>query len=172
MLRYTLACDQGHEFEGWFSGSAGFDDQARRGLLSCPICGSGHVAKAIMAPSVARRDRLAAQPQGLENSAPTVGGTQPGDTPAMAGAPAIPAPVALISEEEKGLRAAFKALRTHVETHAENVGTDFAATARQIHEGEIEPKSIYGVATPDEVSALHEDGIEAHPLPILPEERN
>ena len=172
MLRYALVCDQGHEFEGWFRDSAGFDDQAMRSLLSCPICGSGHVAKAIMAPSVARRDREAAQPQAHDTYAATLSGTPPGNAPAMAAGPANPAPVALISEEEKGLRAAFKALRAHVETHAENVGTDFAATARQIHEGEIEPKSIYGVATPDEVSALLEDGIEAHPLPILPEDRN
>lgn len=53
MIRYALACEHGHDFEGWFSASRDFDDQARRGLLSCPVCASQAVSKQIMAPSVA-----------------------------------------------------------------------------------------------------------------------
>jgi hypothetical protein len=58
MIRYALACAAGHEFEGWFGASADFDDQATRGLLSCPLCASPEVRKQIMAPAVAgARDR-------------------------------------------------------------------------------------------------------------------
>lgn len=53
MIRYALACAAGHEFEGWFGSSSDYDDQSARGLLSCPACGSGEVAKQIMAPAVA-----------------------------------------------------------------------------------------------------------------------
>jgi len=53
VIKYALACDAGHEFEGWFGASADFDDQAARGLLECPACGSGNVRKQIMAPAVA-----------------------------------------------------------------------------------------------------------------------
>jgi hypothetical protein len=53
MIRYALACEAGHEFEGWFSASGDFDDQAERGLLSCPMCNSHEVRKQIMAPAVA-----------------------------------------------------------------------------------------------------------------------
>jgi hypothetical protein len=53
MIRYALACDQDHEFEGWFTASADFDDQAERGLIECPVCASRLVRKQIMAPSVA-----------------------------------------------------------------------------------------------------------------------
>lgn len=53
MIRYALACDAGHAFEGWFGASADYDDQATRGLLSCPICDSATVRKQIMAPAVA-----------------------------------------------------------------------------------------------------------------------
>ncbi len=53
MIRYALACGAGHEFEGWFGSSGDYDDQSARGLLSCPVCGSGEVAKQIMAPAVA-----------------------------------------------------------------------------------------------------------------------
>jgi hypothetical protein len=59
MIRYALACDQGHDFEAWFSASADFDDQSRRGLLACPICGSAGVGKQIMAPAVASRGSTA-----------------------------------------------------------------------------------------------------------------
>jgi hypothetical protein len=53
MIKYALACEHGHEFEGWFGASADFDDQAERGLLDCPVCASKAVRKQIMAPAVA-----------------------------------------------------------------------------------------------------------------------
>ncbi|MFZ5671054.1 MAG: DUF1178 family protein [Pseudomonadota bacterium] len=53
MIRYALACEHGHDFEGWFGSSADYDDQAARGLLACPVCASKAVRKQIMAPAVA-----------------------------------------------------------------------------------------------------------------------
>ena len=52
MIRYALACENGHSFEGWFGASDAFDDQAARGLLACPFCASDQVKKQIMAPAV------------------------------------------------------------------------------------------------------------------------
>ncbi len=52
MIRYALVCEYDHEFEGWFGASVDFDDQAQRGLIACPSCGSHQVRKAIMAPAV------------------------------------------------------------------------------------------------------------------------
>jgi hypothetical protein len=52
MIRYALACDQDHAFEGWFGSSGDYDDQAARGLVQCPVCGSYDVRKQIMAPAV------------------------------------------------------------------------------------------------------------------------
>ena len=57
MIRYSLICDRGHEFEGWFGGAEAYDVQARRGQVICPECGSSKVSKAPMAPNLApRRD--------------------------------------------------------------------------------------------------------------------
>ena len=53
MIRYTLTCDQGHQFESWFQSSSAFDSLAAAGHLSCAICGSTKVERALMAPSVA-----------------------------------------------------------------------------------------------------------------------
>ena len=52
MIRYALACDHEHRFEGWFGSSADYDDQSARGLVECPVCGSAGVRKQIMAPAV------------------------------------------------------------------------------------------------------------------------
>jgi hypothetical protein len=52
------------------------------------------------------------------------------------------------------------------------VGQKFPEEARKMHYGEIDHRSIYGEASPDEAQKLHEEGIEFHPLPVLPDERN
>lgn len=58
MIRYTLRCDKTHEFECWFRDSAAYDQQQKAGEVSCPLCGSRKVEKAIMAPNVASRKGL------------------------------------------------------------------------------------------------------------------
>ena len=160
MIRYTLVCDRRHEFESWFQDSAAYDKQAKRGLVSCPQCGSAKVEKAIMAPRLARKDKSTPIVAPVEQAAPA---------PAAA---ATPAPVAMISPQEKEFRAKLKELRDHLTANADNVGKKFPEEARKMHYGEIEHRSIYGEATPQDAKELHEEGIEFHPLPVLPEERN
>jgi len=60
MIRYALACEHAHQFEGWFGSSADYDDQSERGLIACPVCDSRVVAKQIMAPSVSGTKKSAA----------------------------------------------------------------------------------------------------------------
>lgn len=59
MIRYQLTCKKNHEFEGWFRDSASYDEQAKKGLLSCPTCNSKKIAKAPMAPNVSKKAELA-----------------------------------------------------------------------------------------------------------------
>ena len=152
MIKYALACEQRHEFESWFPSGDAYDAQAKRGFVSCPICNSTKVEKAVMAPRVARA--AAAQPQ-----------------PAPAPAP-DPQPVAMLSEKEREIRALLRAVREHVVQNAENVGKGFAEEARKMHYGEIDHRSIYGEATPVEARELLEEGIEVHPMPVGPDDRN
>ena len=158
MIRYTLSCERGHEFESWFANSAAYDKQARRGLVACPVCGSTKVEKAIMAPRLARTDQPIDVPEAPVAPAPAA--SEPS------------APVAMISPQERELRSKLKELRDHLTKNAENVGRSFPETARKMHYGEIEHRSIYGEASPQEAKELHEEGVEFHPLPVLPEERN
>jgi hypothetical protein len=59
MIKYALACEHGHLFEGWFASSDDYDDQSARSLVDCPVCGSKSVKKQIMAPAVAGTKRRA-----------------------------------------------------------------------------------------------------------------
>ncbi|MCO5162275.1 MAG: DUF1178 family protein [Mesorhizobium sp.] len=52
MIRFSLHCDQAHEFEGWFRDNDDFDTQSKRGFVECPACGSHKVSKSLMAPAV------------------------------------------------------------------------------------------------------------------------
>jgi hypothetical protein len=164
MIRYSLACERGHEFESWFANSAAYDKQAKRGLVACPMCGSTKVEKAIMAPRLARSDKA------IEVPAPAPAPAAPPAGPAPA--PQAAEPVAMISPQERELRTKLKELRDHLVKNAENVGRTFPEQARKMHYGEIEHRSIYGEASPQEAKDLHEEGIEVHPLPVLPDERN
>ncbi len=169
MIRYTLNCEDGHAFESWFQNSAAYDKQAKRALVTCPVCGSAKVEKAIMAPRLARAE--AAEPPEARPMAPP---SMPPSLPAPALPPSASnkTPVAIMSPQERELRNKLKELRDHVTKNADYVGPRFPEQARKIHYGEIEHRSIYGEASPDEAKALHEEGIEFHPLPILPDEFN
>jgi len=161
MIRYALVCERGHDFESWFQDSAAYDKQAKRELVTCPQCGSAKVEKAIMAPRLSAASKKQHRP--TEAPAPTA------DAPAALPAPT---PVAMISPQEQEFRAKLKELRDHLTKNADNVGAKFPEEARKMHYGEIEHRSIYGVASPDEAKDLSEEGIEFHPLPLLPDERN
>ena len=161
MIRYALNCEHGHAFESWFQNSAAYDKQAKRSLVACPICGSAKVEKAIMAPRRARAE--AAEPAPLPVPMPM---------PPMPPAAPAKAPLATMSPQEGEVRKKLKELRDHITKNADYVGPRFPEQARRIHYGEIEHRSIYGEASPDEARELHEEGIEFHPLPILPDEFN
>jgi hypothetical protein len=162
VIRYSLVCERRHAFESWFASSAAYDKQVARGLVTCPACGSPKVEKAIMAPALGR----GAKKKGTA--------AQAAEAPAEAASTdaAPPAPVAMISEHERELRTKLKELRDHLVKNADNVGRKFPEEARRMHYGEIDHRSIYGEASPEDAKALHEEGIEFHPLPTLPDERN
>jgi len=54
VIHYSLVCDKSHKFDGWFASAAAYDGQKLRGLVTCPICLTTTVDKAMMAPSVSR----------------------------------------------------------------------------------------------------------------------
>jgi hypothetical protein len=162
MIRYSLVCERRHEFDIWFKDSADYDKQRKRGFVTCPACGADKVEKAIMAPSLGRSsNKKGANAAALEPAPPE-----------PSASPENKAPVAMISPQERELRTKLKELRDHLIKNAENVGGKFPEEARKMHYGEVEHRSIYGEASPQEAKEMHDEGIEFHPLPMLPDERN
>jgi hypothetical protein len=158
MIHYQLCCDADHEFDGWFKDSDNFDRQAKRKLVSCPVCASTEVRRALMAPGIRKK--------GLP-SAPTIDA----DTALPVGAP--PRPQVPVNQKAGGVmpdqvRAALLKLRAEVEKNCDYVGPNFATEARKIHNGEAQPRGIYGESTEAEAEALADDGIGVAQIPWLP----
>ena len=158
MIRYTLRCERDHGFESWFQSSSAYDSQVRRKLVTCPVCNSTKVEKAIMAPQIVSK-------KGREAPAPAPAAAAPAETTANESTP-------LLMAQERELRAKLKELRDHIVKNADNVGERFPNEARKMHYGDIEHRPIYGEASPDEARALIEEGVEVAPLPVLPDDRN
>ena len=142
MIRYALRCGGDHEFEAWFGSSGDYDRAEKVGANTCPVCGSIDVAKAIMAPAL--------------------GGVRHEEKVSLA----APDP------RSQAMREALKEFRKKITENTDYVGDHFAEEARKIHFNEVEPRGIYGEATPEEAQALAEEGISFQPLPSLPEDRN
>ncbi|WIY25895.1 DUF1178 family protein [Parasedimentitalea psychrophila] len=170
MIQYSLKCEAGHTFDSWFQSAAGFDKLAANGLISCAVCGSGSVEKAIMAPRV-RPGRNAVSGRGEpdvvaadrsdRDQSPQAGESAQGSALAVPTAGALSKPA---NEAEQ----AIAELRRKVEDNSDYVGKDFVTQARAMHEGDAPGRAIYGEAKLDEAKALIEEGIPVMPLPFRP----
>ncbi len=142
MIVFDLGCDNDHRFEGWFSSSDDFDRQQREHLLSCPLCGSQSISRLLTAARV------------------NTGRTEP--------------PAAAMTREEAAAQYAnFDAARllklvSHIVENTEDVGRAFPEEARKIHYREAPERQIRGTASPQEVDALRDEGIDVVPLPVPP----
>ncbi|MDE1883417.1 MAG: DUF1178 family protein [Rhodospirillales bacterium] len=147
MIHYQLRCDAGHEFDGWFKDSAGFEAQAASGFVACPSCGSVDVARALMAPAIPRKggEIVLAEPPPTAAAPQAAGGALP-----------------------DSVRVALQKLREEVEKNCDYVGADFAEEARRIHYGEAAPRGIYGQSSEEDAEALAEDGIAFARIPWVP----
>ncbi len=140
MIVFDLKCaPAAHVFEAWFGSSEDYEQQKRRALVECPLCGSKEVDKAVMAPRVSAKGNRAA------------------------------APVETMSNDPNAIKtmlAAMAAAQKKVLEQSDYVGERFADEARAIHLGESEARSIYGKATLAQTESLIEEGIKVAPLPF------
>ena len=138
MIQYSLKCENDHSFDSWFASADAYDKLADNGMVSCAVCGSTKVSKAIMAPRVR-----------------TTKGKE---------APVAPK----LLTEKSAVEQAMAEMRAQVEQNSEYVGTNFATEARSMHLGDAPERAIYGEAKPEEAKSLIEDGIPVTPLPFMP----
>jgi len=141
MIVFELICPRHHRFEGWFASTGDFEGQKDRGLLLCPVCGHSHIEKLPTAKIGKHEAELL--PAAHEDPA-TVPGPAQGAT-------------------------RLHEIINYVLMNTENVGKDFAAEARRIHQENIPGRSIRGTATRKETEELLEEGIPVMSLPIPPQ---
>lgn len=91
--------------------------------------------------------------------------------PAVAGTKKSAAPE-LAAKMQTMMMQAAREVRAHVEQNFDYVGDAFAGEARAIHEGRSEDRGIYGEASPAEIKALKDDGIQIAPLPPAPPKKS
>lgn len=71
----------------------------------------------------------------------------------------------------KRTETALAELRKQVEANSDYVGTSFAKEARDMHDGVVPERPIYGEAKLDDAMKLVDDGIPVMPLPFVPRKK-
>ncbi|MBK4719377.1 DUF1178 family protein [Azospirillum sp. YIM DDC1] len=170
MILFVLKCTADHRFEAWFRNGDAYETQAAARAIACPVCGDTHIAKAPMAPRIAKGGRPkddAPRESGAPEAVPAAdgGATAPAAPPASATSP--------VPEEMRERLAAevmrqLADIRRTVEGNCDYVGDRFAEEARRIHYGETDPRGIYGEATDKEAEELKEEGVTFGRIPWLP----
>ena len=180
MIKYQLICDQNHEFEGWFQGSASFDEQAANGFLRCPLCDSDKVKRALMTPNLSSPKRRKSIPSSTAEqlsdtqsavSVPTSSVSKPHVSSTAGHAATLGRGPVMEDEQVRAFGAALaelRQLRQKIIKDCRDVGGNFAEEARKIHYGEAEPEGIYGQTTEEEREALDDEGIEIFDMPWVP----
>jgi hypothetical protein len=140
MVVYDLICEKNHRFEGWFPSFEGYQEQAAKGQISCPSCGTSKVEKLPHACAVLT-NRGEKKETAQEEKSPTP-------------------PLSEAEAKELLIR-----LNHYVREKFEDVGPRFAEEARQIYYGKVEARPIHGTSTSEEKQELDEEGI---PYLILP----
>jgi hypothetical protein len=159
MIVFDLQCGPlGHRFEGWFGSTSDYEHQKSQGLVSCPMCGTGDVSKAVMAPNVGRKGNQMASPV-----------AKPGPTDHLPVQPVANTP---LPPEAVAMLKAVAAMQTEALKSSTWVGEKFAEDARAMHYGEKDAVPIHGRATLQQAQELAEEGIPVAPVivPVIPPE--
>ena len=154
-----LACSSAHVFEGWFASEADFLVQRERGLIECPLCGCTQIVKQLSAPRLnLGHGRKPFEPDATDQAPASGTGVAPTTTRA-------PQAGEIATAQPKQQQAALLRVLREVLTQTEDVGTQFAEQARQMHEGELKPRAIRGQTTPAQAAKLLQDRVPIVPIP-------
>ena len=135
MIKYNLKCENGHEFESWFSNSDEFDKLNKKNLLDCIYCSSKKINKSIMAPMISNfKNKKDQKIETIEKD---------------------------LRDEKKELLN----LRKFIEKNFDYVGKDFSKKVREVYYDKKSKKAIYGTTTPEEREELTEEGIDLLSIP-------
>jgi len=166
MISFDLECTGEHRFEGIFKDYQAFDEQLKKEMIECPVCGDKKIKRLFTGCSI----QTGASAPGAIDTHGCPADTQ-GRAPQSGEEAPLPVgssrPVTSIRPEgnTQNIFEMIRVLREYVTKNYENVGRNFADTARAIHYGVEEHRDIYGESTPQEIKDLVDEGISILPLP-------
>lgn len=143
MIKYRLICDSEHQFDGWFPNSREFTKQKKNGQLTCPICDSKNVDKALMSPGISKNTNIRKLSKIREET--------------LATDQFMPA-----SQASNVL----KRIGRYVKKNFENVGDRFYEEAIKCQGGERDDL-FYGTPSKEETNKLLEQGIDLFHVPKI-----
>jgi len=169
MIVFNLSCSEQHSFDGWFRSAEDYDRQAAGGLVECPLCGDKHITKQLSAPRINSGASIS-RSNGGNGGDGSVNHSNDSDSAASqlrtGQRRLIEGQEVLAASMMPGLQEhMLRQFKNFVLSNTENVGTEFAETARRIHYGEESQRNIRGRVSIDEAIALREEGIETVSLP-------
>ena len=176
MIKYQLICDLSHEFEGWFQTSASFDAQNQSQLITCPVCGSARVRRALMTPNLASpKSRRRPSADKISDTNASITGihgssSSPSNQKNASGSSDVASGASSSVTEIGEAMAQLRQLQRKIKAEYRDVGTEFAAEVRKINYGESAPENIYGRSSDEEREALADEGIDVVAMPWLPPE--
>jgi len=138
MIKYTLICENNHEFEGWFPNSKEYGRQQKKLMICCPSCDSSAVTKAIMAPNVKKSKTKSQKKSNYSQKDQMMPASQAHNL--------------------------FKRITKYVKKNFEDVGENFYKEALKSDNGERDDK-FYGTPSEDQVNDLLEKGIDLFHVP-------
>jgi len=144
VIVFDLSCENHHRFEGWFASGEDFERQLVDNLLVCPLCGNGKIARLPHASHVGTGSASRAESKKRNPDEAT-------------------------SQQYANLGSEMLSrLIDHVIENTEDVGPAFPDEARKIHYQEAPERRIRGTASPREIEALREEGVDVIALPLPP----
>ena len=149
MISFSLKCENNHQFEGWFRSSFDYEDQVKKGLISCPTCNNKKISKALMAPAVRSSKKL----DKITINQKTNDNFKGSEKRFVAG--------------DYDIRQVLRNFRSYVEKNCENVGENFASEARLISKGKTKNRNIYGKVSSKDAEDLKDEGIEVATIPWI-----
>jgi hypothetical protein len=162
MISFDLECANKHRFEGTFRDYQAFGEQLTKEMIECPMCGDVKIKRLFTGCSI--------QTGGVTVPAETHGRASAGRGLTGHGFTRNEDAQPCVSTNGKNTPNIFEMMRQvkeYVVNNFENVGKDFADTAKAMHYGIEKEKNIYGESTPQEIKELADEGIDVMTLPNI-----
>jgi hypothetical protein len=70
VIIYDLKCEKDHKFEGWFNDRTAFEEQKKKKIIVCPVCGSLDITMVPSSISIMGKDARRSKSENSDRMSP------------------------------------------------------------------------------------------------------